>query len=250
MPLDGEYTAGSSPLTRGKPRRVNRVRRGWGLIPAHAGKTGLHYTSRAMYGAHPRSRGENDPGSTQPERLMGSSPLTRGKPEGKAAEEVRRRLIPAHAGKTLIGLFGNKLHRAHPRSRGENSIEETTGGLAAGSSPLTRGKQLLRHCCGACLRLIPAHAGKTKSVEDPHSRMWAHPRSRGENLSARSCAKPKRGSSPLTRGKLGQAQVPNLVRGLIPAHAGKTLRSRFARTSPTAHPRSRGENDALLDRRR
>ena len=50
---------GSSPLMRGKPRwrcRGHPVHR---LIPAHAGKTSLHYASRAMYRVHPHSRGEN-----------------------------------------------------------------------------------------------------------------------------------------------------------------------------------------------
>ena len=50
---------GSSPLTRGKPGRVNRVRRRGGLIPAHAGKTWLLRACFGLSGAHPRSRGEN-----------------------------------------------------------------------------------------------------------------------------------------------------------------------------------------------
>ena len=52
---------GSSPLTRGKPHRLLDHAETPGLIPAHAGKTRLHYASRAMYRAHPRSRGENLP---------------------------------------------------------------------------------------------------------------------------------------------------------------------------------------------
>ena len=35
------YTRGSSPLTRGKPLAYKRKRTFHGLIPAHAGKTGL-----------------------------------------------------------------------------------------------------------------------------------------------------------------------------------------------------------------
>ena len=53
------------------------------------------------------------------------------------------------------------------------------------------------------------------------------------------------GSSPLTRGKQGRRRVGPHPLGLIPAHAGKTpwwhLHWRWFR----AHPRSRGENDAL-----
>ena len=71
-----------------------------GLIPAHAGKTSMWTGQPSTRRAHPRSRGENDPGSTQPERLMGSSPLTRGKPQAAQARPAWQGLIPAHAGKT------------------------------------------------------------------------------------------------------------------------------------------------------
>ena len=49
-------------------------------------------------------------------------------------------LIPAHAGKTSIMRRTASLHRAHPRSRGENSESSEEGVSCAGSSPLTRGK--------------------------------------------------------------------------------------------------------------
>ena len=70
------------------------------LIPAHAGKTFVS-TPKSIHGeAHPRSRGENaqaDYGSTV-ER--GSSPLTRGKQDGRPVCVAIHGLIPAHAGKT------------------------------------------------------------------------------------------------------------------------------------------------------
>ena len=78
----------------------------------------------------------------------------------------------------------------------------------------------------------------------------AHPRSRGENASARSRRARDPGSSPLTRGKLGQRDLIDPEAGLIPAHAGKTACvSRCFRTL-RAHPRSRGENiggDLLME---
>ena len=90
--------------------------------------------------------------------------------------------------------------------------------------------------------LIPAHAGKTLGLTVDHVIPRAHPRSRGENR--RPLVRPERrmGSSPLTRGKLNEEAEAFQKAGLIPAHAGKTSRSPCARTSPTAHPRSRGEN--------
>ena len=52
-------TAGSSPLTRGKPSGSIVARRSQGLIPAHAGKTQAMAWAQARAEAHPRSRGEN-----------------------------------------------------------------------------------------------------------------------------------------------------------------------------------------------
>ena len=53
------------------------------------------------------------------------------------------------------------------------------------------------------------------------------------------------GSSPLTRGKHRAAPHPATQTGLIPAHAGKTSVSSLGKWRTSAHPRSRGENDAL-----
>ena len=50
----------------------------------------------------------------------------------------------------------------------------------------------------------------------------AHPRSRGENTWRLLTAQLSVGSSPLTRGKLAEAQAEPVQDGLIPAHAGKT----------------------------
>ena len=52
--------------------------------------------------------------------LAGSSPLTRGKQEAYDSLCKRCRLIPAHAGKTMVLLIKAASSQAHPRSRGEN----------------------------------------------------------------------------------------------------------------------------------
>ena len=113
-----------------------------------------------------------------------------------------------------------------------------------GSSPLTRGKlfhgvRLFRHC-----RLIPAHAGKTRLTGGHAWYHEAHPRSRGENVMNAFGRESVKGSSPLTRGKPGCGGLDFGGRGLIPAHAGKTLTGRSGTPPAPAHPRSRGENEA------
>ena len=96
--------AGSSPLTRGKHGVELRVSCVVGLIPAHAGKTKQRRRTHPLMRAHPRSRGENGSRAGRIAAPMGSSPLTRGKPNRGAEFLVCGGLIPAHAGKTLPDL--------------------------------------------------------------------------------------------------------------------------------------------------
>ena len=98
--------------------------------------------------------------------------------------------------------------------------------------------QVLRETPG----LIPAHAGKTAASPPPRPSPRAHPRSRGENVSAADAGAAVAGSSPLTRGKQDREARGAKVDGLIPAHAGKTSLPFGAKMKGTAHPRSRGEN--------
>ena len=262
--LIGALTPGSSPLTRGKQLRVRAYRLRFGLIPAHAGKTQARPRRHRHCPAHPRSRGENDIVTRGTVAKAGSSPLTRGKPEQKAPDELAAdgsspltrgklgawgaacrsaRLIPAHAGKTRQHHAPRRAHRAHPRSRGENSTSSSQVGRLTGSSPLTRGKRKTINAGMVEKRLIPAHAGKTCIRSGSLPRYKAHPRSRGENFSVFPFGLSGAGSSPLTRGKLLRCRGGRWVCRLIPAHAGKTIAAFADWATSTAHPRSRGENE-------
>ena len=213
---------GSSPLTRGKRFEGLAVDGRAGLIPAHAGKTASLKWRSLPTAAHPRSRGEN----RFHDRCRGHADW----------------LIPAHAGKT--GLKPPKTSRdtAHPRSRGENYVVFTPGVGQSGSSPLTRGKPTLTLRSVMSVRLIPAHAGKTRSCTRRTRGRWAHPRSRGENDAFARAFDLAVGSSPLTRGKPSGCRTAPGRRRLIPAHAGKTGVLSVVHSTYSAHPRSRGEN--------
>ena len=156
---------GSSPLTRGKLSVVVEWFQTNGLIPAHAGKTRRPDRSRSSSRAHPRSRGENLLSQLPLIGGGGSSPLTRGKPVWRGVRIDHLGLIPAHAGKTPCPTVRLRRMRAHPRSRGENQQAAIEEQKAKGSSPLTRGKRTLISCRIAGVRLIPAHAGKTRGIE-------------------------------------------------------------------------------------
>ena len=231
-----------SPLTRGKhPAWILRVIASR-LIPAHAGKTMSETMITVPSWAHPRSRGENGAPGDEADVEKGSSPLTRGKPPPGQRRPHGRGLIPAHAGKTCRDPSRRPIHRAHPRSRGENAIARGARKRCGGSSPLTRGKRVNPRETRASGRLIPAHAGKTWVACAYDRGTSAHPRSRGENLINAHMRRCDHGSSPLTRGKLADQGLSLDGLGLIPAHAGKTNRGRQGSLLAGAHPRSRGEN--------
>ena len=213
---------GSSPLTRGKPAATETDAGIERLIPAHAGKTPTCHPAASRYPAHPRSRGENSGDVTDAAGGRGSSPLTRGKLRSNLGIRGASGLIPAHAGKTREASPGADPTWAHPRSRGENLSRPRGWGKSPGSSPLTRGKLQRRQGDRNTVRLIPAHAGKTRRPPNRGCSHRAHPRSRGENTDGPYGVVPRFGSSPLTRGK--RLDEP----GPAPPQM--------------AHPRSRGEN--------
>ena len=115
----------------------------------------------AVVWAHPHSRGENLLGDLDAHSRLGSSPLTRGKPQPAALYRTASGLIPTHAGKTGLPGVWTYPPQAHPHSRGENTQVVLAAGFGQGSSPLTRGKQIIRIGHGYSGRLIPTHAGKT-----------------------------------------------------------------------------------------
>ena len=174
--------------------------------------------------------------------MFGSSPLTRGKLSGPRNRSQRWGLIPAHAGKTSSAYTCVHHRRAHPRSRGENPASAGIKSVKRGSSPLTRGKRQPDRADERALRLIPAHAGKTRRATWFFLLRSAHPRSRGENNPGDLASEEQLGSSPLTRGKLALCVWSRRHSGLIPAHAGKTRSPGPRVRSAWAHPRSRGEN--------
>ena len=233
---------GSSPLTRGKLQEARADLAQAGLIPAHAGKTLLTVTVTLLLSAHPRSRGENRVYDMARAVETGSSPLTRGKPATVTPMAGALGLIPAHAGKTRARSWSPKPPTAHPRSRGENPVQTVNQFGDLGSSPLTRGKLGSDRRRRGSVRLIPAHAGKTRPWMPTAQSRPAHPRSRGENELRELSDFRSQGSSPLTRGKPGRRVEVDVNRRLIPAHAGKTAPSYRGGTSSSAHPRSRGEN--------
>ena len=137
------FDGGSSPLTRGARQDAQAAATPRGLIPAHAGSTISSGQGGALIRAHPRSRGEHWAAKEIDAQSIGSSPLTRGAPNKSFRQWSRKRLIPAHAGSTVLRTSARLRRTAHPRSRGEHDRSHLGQIAFNGSSPLTRGARPL-----------------------------------------------------------------------------------------------------------
>ena len=166
----------------------------------------------------------------------------RGKHVESTVYRVMRGLIPAHAGKTTSTMKSGKTPPAHPRACGENGPPNPRLRYRGGSSPRMRGKLPSLANYVPRSRLIPAHAGKTRTRQVAPRPRRAHPRACGENPETNGPIKLFWGSSPRMRGKLGRGLRRRRLLRLIPAHAGKTSLLPTRRTNRRAHPRACGEN--------
>ena len=223
---DSAGCAGSSPRGRGKRSRGRPVRGRARLIPARAGKTELLEHDPPAPAAHPRAGGENSVTSTSVFCDPGSSPRGRGKHGLAVGRVLKRRLIPARAGKTWVAHSGNCMW--------------------GGSSPRGRGKPSGPAYHRSATRLIPARAGKTRLSRGRSLARRAHPRAGGENHLSHHETSSLTGSSPRGRGKPSPPDEGGAAGGLIPARAGKTLAACSSTPPRRAHPRAGGEN-ALSD---
>ena len=215
---------GSSPHTRGAPRRRLRNRRHPGIIPAYAGSTmsSLPRTSRDT--DHPRIRGEHYSLPRPSYTVKGSSPHTRGAPLFFHGVDPGLGIIPAYAGSTHPSRALRSFSRDHPRIRGEHAVDVGPDRRRRGSSPHTRGARLKFGDDHLVDGIIPAYAGSTRAETEGGTRMSDHPRIRGEHRPVQSRPRGQAGSSPHTRGALHADGVDVHPVRIIPAYAGSTGR--------------------------
>ena len=227
---------------RGKPERHVFDDVPVRIIPAHAGQTRARYVRDENRTDHPRACGANMFFDTSQVKADGSSPRMRGKRYCGFCLCPIRRIIPAHAGQTLVIRWSNARTSDHPRACGANWRGRNPYPTQQGSSPRMRGKPLKARLHNAALRIIPAHAGQTNQATPDRSRRTDHPRACGANLrrslrTARMC-----GSSPRMRGKLHHEQVRVAGSRIIPAHAGQTSARSSSSKEKSDHPRACGAN--------
>ncbi|RSX51074.1 hypothetical protein D2E24_1914 [Bifidobacterium samirii] len=247
--VESERPSGSPPLARGRCLRLCLFIGPGRFTPACAGKISASSGTAVGAAVHPRLRGEDWPRPPAPCRRTGSPPLARGRSDRRSRRGFPRRFTPACAGKIMSRLCLGSPLPVHPRLRGEDGGCRPAHWAMSGSPPLARGRS-----CRACAwvprsRFTPACAGKMSGRARPRRAWSVHPRLRGEDLTAVPQYPGYYGSPPLARGRYHQHRTPGRTRRFTPACAGKMRPSGCCPSSPTVHPRLRGEDGHLFNRR-
>ena len=209
---------------RGSPAHLRALCCRSGIIPAHAGLTKTAEALEKVFGDHPRACGAHDDDEEEDNDIEGSSPRMRG------SQWISRRayglcgIIPAHAGLTFRISGTTREAWDHPRACGAHASATRAGAFLLGSSPRMRGSPIQQQRGVRIQGIIPAHAGLTRSISTMMSPRRDHPRACGAHFMLAPLARLWPGSSPRMRGSLARVSKITNSTGIIPAHAGLTLR--------------------------
>ena len=151
------------------------------IIPAHAGNTLTAYSLVLECRDHPRACGEHLYPPFDRCAPSGSSPRMRGTPDIAPSSSYPARIIPAHAGNTLISRSSTRRTWDHPRACGEHRFTTFRVETSSGSSPRMRGTHRGNFRAGSSTGIIPAHAGNTIRPGGYLDTCWDHPRACGEH---------------------------------------------------------------------
>ena len=113
--------------------------------------------------------------------------------------------------------------------------------------PRPRGTRSLLFCSLFQRRFIPASAGNTRSRRARRPESAVHPRVRGEHRRPARTNASSSGSSPRPRGTRGAHRDQLAAERFIPASAGNTDGPALTASTPSVHPRVRGEHAVLGD---
>ena len=174
--------------------------------------------------------------------MAGSSPHTRGAPEGRHHRRSAEGIIPAYAGSTRCAGLRSADPPDHPRIRGEHASLWPASRHTEGSSPHTRGARPAPGHVQGHGRIIPAYAGSTPRAPSTPRPPPDHPRIRGEHSHKPLMMLLPTGSSPHTRGARLWAPWTTFSNRIIPAYAGSTPKQYYLDSGAGDHPRIRGEH--------
>ena len=186
---------------RGRPWWLYAQGRSLGFIPARAGEADSPLPVGKEHKVHPRSCGGGISLRNIQSWPIGSSPLVRGRHPQAERRRRQLRFIPARAGEAFFGRRVAPAIWVHPRSCGGGQTTKTLHQVFSGSSPLVRGRRLVKLDRILNSGFIPARAGEAARIGLFRDRITVHPRSCGGGSRSERTAPPPHGSSPLVRGR-------------------------------------------------
>ena len=149
-------------------------------------------------------------------------------------------IIPAHAGHTCLYSPSRGPAWDHPRTCGAYFSLSNLPFCTLGSSPHMRGIPDVPCRCMAAPGIIPAHAGHTIASATTYMCLGDHPRTCGAYTPHAKPPAVKAGSSPHMRGIRDVRAEDCRAFGIIPAHAGHTIRFAAQDIAARDHPRTCG----------
>ena len=154
------WRTGSPPHARGGGGRDGQASVIHGITPARAGRSNFCSGDRPGRKDHPRTRGEERPGSRRQISSGGSPPHARGGgcPVSKSGNP--RWITPARAGRSYCSKVALWEDGDHPRTRGEETLRYFHHVKSLGSPPHARGGGQRVHAGPRHIEITPARAGR------------------------------------------------------------------------------------------
>ena len=239
-------TLGSPPHARGKALHRARKAAPLRITPACAGKSRITAATLTAMRDHPRMRVEKGINASVNRVDAGSPPHARGKGRTRRCYQWAIGITPACAGKSRYGSGRSNERQDHPRMRGEKCVSGSARGSSRGSPPHARGKDNPVNMPSVFPRITPACAGKSSCMDPSWKFPRDHPRMRGEKIFNAPLASIGVGSPPHARGKVLAFHAINVVNGITPACAGKSITGNRFHTISKDHPRMRGEKLPII----
>ena len=217
-----------------------------GITPACAGKRHCPRFRPGKTRDHPRVCGEKSSLMQMDVGPLGSPPRMRGKGLVGFELDIRIRITPACAGKSLSPAPEKALPGDHPRMCGEKFNCNPGSPQHWGSPPHMRGKAKIFRRWSAEMGITPAYAGKSARILKRRTEKRDHPRVCGEKAVCSAVARQRLGSPPRMRGKAYKHFSSSNTTGITPAYAGKSVQPYKWLVTTQDHPRVCGEKCPVL----
>ena len=174
-------------------------------------------------------------------RRTGSPPRVRGTEPVWLPACRHTWITPARAGNSFAEGWHGRISGDHPRACGEQAAPPAPMPFMRGSPPRVRGTDTVFWFSMYFLRITPARAGNSDTLQMDLCKDWDHPRACGEQDILSALYSKSIGSPPRVRGTAFHGIVAHRLFGITPARAGNRASCNADLPTVQDHPRACGE---------